>query len=156
MKGIASKDGKMSGNVQLVSRYDESKKEARRPKQRGGESGGEHSESGHDEQIRNVIGEHGPAHEIHVEHDHEAQHSTVTSHHEDGHKHVAHFDGEDHHVHAHAHAAHAGGVTDSEQLHTAHQDLAGQEHEEEEREEELHPGLHAQVRGGGGFLPAEE
>ena len=153
MKGISSKDGKMSGNVQLVDRYEQSKKPAR-PKQTGGESGGEHEASGHDE-IKSVVDEHGPAHTIHIEHDHDAQHSTMTSHHEDGHKHVGHHDGEDHHVMAHAHAAHAGGVTDSEALHEAHMDPASREHEEEEREEELHPGLHAQVGSKHGFMPEE-
>lgn len=154
MKGISSKDGKMSGNVQLVERYDQSKtKKPARPKETGGESGGEHEASGHDE-IKQVVGEHGAAHKVEISHDHEAQHSTVTSHHEDGHKHTAHFDGEDHHAMAHAHAAHAGGVSDSELLHEAHMDPQSREHEEEEREEEVHPGIHRSIgAGAGGFMP---
>lgn len=153
MKGISSKDGKMTGNVQLVERYDQSKgHKPVRPKERGGESGGAHEESGHDE-IKQVVEEHGPAHRVHIEHDHDGQHSTVTSHHEGGHKHVADFDGEDHHAMAHAHAAHAGGMHDSELLHEAHMDPEAREHEEEEREEELHPGIQAQA---GGFMPEDE
>lgn len=154
MKGISSKDGKLTGNVQLVERYDQSKKKPARPKESGGESGGTHEPSGHDE-IKQVVGEHGPAHTVQIKHDHEGQHSTVTSHHEDGYKHTAEHEGEDHHAMAHAHAAHAGGVHDSELLHEAHMDVAGREHEEEEREEELHPGIHRQI-GAAGFMPEED
>ncbi len=120
MKSASSKDGKLHGNVQMIDRYNESKgHKPARPKETGGESGGEHEEGGHDE-IKQVVAEHGQAHTIHIEHDHEGQHSTVTSHHEDGHKHVAHHDGEDHAAMAHAHAAHAGGVSDSGELQEAH------------------------------------
>lgn len=155
MKGISSKDGKMTGNVQMIERYDHAKHKApQRPHETGGESGGEHEPSGHDE-IKDVVGEHGPAHTIHITHDHEAQHSTMTSRHEDGHKHTAHFDGEDHHAMVHAYAAHAGGMHDSELLHEAHQDMAGREHEEEEREEEMHPGMHRSI-GVGGFMPEKQ
>jgi len=119
MKGASSRDGKLHGNVQMIERYDESKGKQARPKNKGGESGGAHEMGGHDE-IKQVVAEHGPASKVVIEHDHDAQHSTVTSHHEDGHVHTAEHDGSDHAEMAHAHAAHAGGVADSEALHEAH------------------------------------
>jgi hypothetical protein len=56
---MTSSDGKMTGNVQTVGRYEESKK-PKRPNPSGGESGGVHDPEGHDE-IKQVVGEHGAA-----------------------------------------------------------------------------------------------
>lgn len=69
---------------------------------------------GDDRDIKDVVAEHGPAHEVHVHHDHEAKTSHVISHHGE-HKHEKHFDGEEHveEAHDHAHAA-AGGEPDEE------------------------------------------
>jgi hypothetical protein len=125
MKGASTMDGKMHGNRQMVERYNESKgHKPARPKETGGESGGEHEMSGHDE-IKQVVEEHGPAHKISMQHDHEGQHSTVMSHHEDGHKHNAEFDGVDHHHMAHAHAAHAAGIHETSDLADAHSSDSG-------------------------------
>jgi hypothetical protein len=101
MKGAESHDGKMSGNRQLVDRYDESK--GRHPKRTGGESGGAHEVSGHDE-IKQVTMEHGKAHSHHV-HDrgdgHEDGRYHVVTHHEDGYVHHAdHQDLKSAHEHA--------------------------------------------------------
>ena len=107
MKGTSTFDGKMTGNRQLVDRYNESKGKGggakmREPKERGGESGGRHEPSGHDE-IKKVVDEHGAAvsHTIHKTHQ---GYSSVT-HHEDGHVHgpVEHGSMEE----AHEHGAHA-------------------------------------------------
>lgn len=152
MKGISSHDGKMHGNVQMIDRYDQSKGKKQHAKPTGGESGGEHEAGGHDE-IKSIVGEHGPAHKIHIEHDHDGQHSTVTSHHESGHVHTAEHDGEDHVAMAHAHAAHAGGEHDSEALHEAHLDTQGESEAIEKREEEISPGIHARAGKVPGFLP---
>lgn len=85
MRGMTSSDGKMTGNVQTVGRYDESKK----PKHKGPEMGsGAHDMDGggHDE-IKHVVGEHGVA-DTHVitksAHDGSVHSET---HHESGHIH---------------------------------------------------------------------
>lgn len=80
MKGLTSADGKMTGNVQTVGRYNDTKK----PKASGGESGGVHEPGGHDE-IKSVVGEHGSAHTVITKKGPAGHHST--SHHEDGHVH---------------------------------------------------------------------
>jgi len=116
MKGSSSYDGKISGNRQLVDRYNESKgkgggKLPQRPHATGGESGGAREASGHDE-IKKVVGEHGPAH-LHVimhrgDGHPDGKYHSVT-HHEDGHIHHADHDTiED----AHTHGAHAMGDTE--------------------------------------------
>jgi len=152
MKSASSKDGKMHGNVQMIDRYDTSKKHPQQAHETGGESDGEHETSGHDE-IKKIAAEHGPAHTIHIEHDHDGQHSTVTSHHEDGHKHTAEYDGADHAATAHAHAAHAGGVSDSGELTEAH---GGMQEEDTMREaghrSRIERGSH-RSQAGAGFMP---
>jgi len=86
----------------------------------------------HDE-IKQIAAEHGPAHEIHMMHDHGAKMSHVHSVHEDGHEHHAEHKGEMHVHHAHMHAAHAAG-------HDIEQGEYPEEHEPEpggESEEEF-------------------
>lgn len=113
MKGASSSDGKLHGNVQMIDRYEQSKK----PKAEGGHSGGAHEPSGHDE-IKSVVGEHGPASRVEITHGEggEGGPSKVVSHH-GAHKHEASFDSP---AMAHAHAAHAGGVSDAGELSEAH------------------------------------
>lgn len=65
----------------------------------------------HDE-IQQVAAEHGPAHEIHMQHDHEGGVHHVHSVHHDGYEHHADHPSAEH---AHAHAAHAAGVTPPEE-----------------------------------------
>ncbi len=152
MKGASSHDGKLHGNLQMIERYDESKGKQKKPKETGGESGGEHEAGGHDE-IKQVVAEHGPAHKVVMTHDHDGQHSTVTSHHDDGHVHTAHHDGEDHAEMAHAHAAHAGGVSDSSSLHEAH---AGDQDADSFAEAGHRRGIERtshKAQTGGGFMP---
>lgn len=146
MAGFDSHDGKLHGNRQLVERYDESHgKKSKHMLGKAGGDDGEHQDGDGHEEIKSVVAEHGPAHKIQVQHDHEAKHSTVISHHgEPGHRHEAHFDGEDHHVHAHAHAAHAAGVHDSDELHEAHSE-GGEADDEENAEERVHPGIHQEA-----------
>lgn len=103
MKGISSKDGKMHGNVQMVSRYEES--QARKGKS-ADHSGEETGPDGHEE-IKAVVAEHGPAHK-HTIHRHEMGGFGSTTEHEDGHVHehpVPHESLEE----AHEHGAHAMG-----------------------------------------------
>lgn len=85
MRGMTSHDGKMTGNVQTVGRYDEHKK-AKPPGPSGGESGGEHDPEGHDE-MKEIVGEHGAAHKhiiTKTEHGHHSE-----THHADGYVHHA-------------------------------------------------------------------
>jgi hypothetical protein len=63
----------------------------------------------HDE-IKQVTAEHGPAHTLHMVHDHEGMRSHVHSIHADGHEHHADQEGEQHVMHAHHHAGMAAGV----------------------------------------------
>jgi hypothetical protein len=114
MRGSETFDGKMSGNTQLVDRYNEAKgkkpaKGQKKPKETGGESGGAHEMGGHDE-IKQVVDEHGPAHTSVIMHrgdGHPDGKYHVVTHHEDGHVHHA-----DHEtlgdVHEHLAAAHEG------------------------------------------------
>ena|SRR2546430_911051 len=88
LSGGSSHDGKLHGNRQLVDAYDKDhghRKTSQRPKESGGESGGQHEPSGHDE-IKQVVAEHGPAHtqEIHKK---DGGGYSSTTHHEDGHVH---------------------------------------------------------------------
>jgi hypothetical protein len=103
MRGRTSRDGKLSGNVQTVGRYDTTTVkghggEQRYPSDRGGESGGQHDEMGNDA-IKQVVTEHGPATEhviskrggeiqstLHFEdgHQHEARHDSLDEAHEHG------------------------------------------------------------------------
>lgn len=114
MRGADTFDGKISGNRQLVDRYNEAKGKKksrpsergasataseRKPKEVGGASGGAREESGHDE-IKNVVGEHGQAVSHHVMKTQQGYH-TMT-HHEDGHVHHADHDSL---ADAHEHAA---------------------------------------------------
>jgi len=116
MRGSETYDGKLTGNRQIVDRYNEAKgkkkkplhKDVRegteqRPSERGGESAGAREPSGHDE-IKNIVGEHGGAVSHHIYKTHQGYHSVTQ--HEDGH--VAHADhatlGE-----AHEHGEHAMG-----------------------------------------------
>ena len=115
MRGEETYDGKISGNRQLVDRYNEAKgkkpaKGQKKPKETGGESGGERSPGGHDEQIRQVIDEHGPAKSSHIidrGEGHEEGRFHVMTHHEDGHVHHADHDDMGA-VHDHLVAAHEG------------------------------------------------
>jgi len=150
MKGASSHDGKMHGNIQTIERYDESKgHKPAKPKPTGGESGGEHEASGMDE-IKQVAMEHGPAHKLTIEHDHDGGEHKITSHHEDGHVH--------HSTHsspaeAHAAAAHLGGASDTNELQEAHTGM--------QEEDTLHEAGHRSgiersshhTRAGEGFMP---
>lgn len=121
MRGEETFDGKISGNRQLVDRYNEAKgkkpaKGQKKPKETGGESGGARSVAGHDESIRAIVDEHGPAHSSHIldrGEGHPDGRFHVVTHHEDGHVH--HADHEDlESVHDHLAAAHGGEGEDSE------------------------------------------
>lgn len=114
MRGEETFDGKISGNRQLVDRYNEAKgkppaKGQKKPKQTGGESGGAREMGGHDE-IKQIVGEHGQAHSSHIldrGEGHPDGRFHVVTHHEDGHVH--HADHEDMgSVHDHLVAAHEG------------------------------------------------
>jgi len=79
-------------------------------------------------EIKNVVAEHGPAHEIHIAHDHEGQRSHVHSIHQTGQEHHAEHQGPEHVKLAHEHAMHAAG----------HNPEAEEEKEEEREEEAEH------------------
>lgn len=72
-----------------------------------------------------IAAEHGPAHEVHVMHDHEAGHHEVHSVHPDGHEHHS-----DHHASAEAAHEHA------KKLAGGHEDEMGNQDEEEAPEYE--------------------
>ena len=133
MRGTSSFDGKLTGNRQMVDRYNEAKGKSKKPNvgtlkaakpaPTGGESGGVHEAGGHDE-IKQVVAEHGPATSHHVMRSPQGYH-TLT-HHEDGYVHHAdHASLED----AHTHAAHAHDDT-------GHLGDMGKEDYEVEREKE--------------------
>lgn len=139
MRGSETLDGKISGNRQLVDRYNEAKgggkkgeKRQARPKGGGGESGGAHDPGQHDE-IKHIVGEHGPAvtHTVHQRPDGhpEGRYHSVT-HHEDGFVHHA-----DHENLADAHAHGAGAMEDTEHLGDMPQDdyQVAEEHDAMER-----------------------
>src|SRR6267142_1778834 len=137
MKAMTSHDGKMHGNAQVVERYDESTGKGK-PKARGGESGGAHEDSGHDE-IKGIVGEHGPA----------TSYSISTTH-EDGHVHTAHHESHDM---AREHLAHAGGVSDSGDLNESH---GGMQEEDTTERASMRGGIEERPNAdhlGGGFMP---
>lgn len=134
MRGASSFDGKLTGNRQMVDRYNEAKGKGKKkeslkgagagadigtqpkslPKTRGGESGGVREAGGHDE-IKNVVMEHGKAHGHHIydrgESSEGGRYHSVT-HHEDGYVHHADHenmeDAQAHAAHAHEDTAHLG------------------------------------------------
>ena len=105
MRGSETYDGKLSGNRQIVDRYNEAKgkkkkKESsmglgggaagfgeQRPSERGGTSAGEREPGGHDEAKR-LVDEHGAAVSHHIMKTRQGYHSVMQ--HEDGH--VSHAD----------------------------------------------------------------
>jgi len=130
-----SADGKRRNqNKMKTNRYDrehegDSKKEKPATMRRddaiaGGEGEGPRAQAneiegkegmGDHEEIKQIAAQHGPAHEIHMAHDHMAKVSHVHSVHEDGQQHHAEKMGEDHAMQAHHHAMHASGVTPGEE-----------------------------------------
>ncbi|SRR6266404_3595033 len=109
MRGASSKDGKLSGNRQLVEAYNKDKgHSSQEPKDEGGHSGGAHEPSGHDE-IKSVVDEHGPASKHVITKKDDGGYSSE-SHHESGHVHR-----HEHHdtiADAHEHGAEAMSDTD--------------------------------------------
>lgn len=94
----------------------------------GSEMAEEHAEEAihpgiHDE-VKQITADHGPAHTVHMTHDHEGMRSHVHSIHADGHEHHADHEGEGHHVNAHHHAMHAAGVP-AEHIHGGDQEASG-------------------------------
>jgi hypothetical protein len=81
------------------------------PQQQSPEEGAEEQQlPGIHDEIKQVMAEHGPAHTIHMVHDHEGMRSHIHSIHADGHEHHADQEGEQHVMHAHHHAGMAAGV----------------------------------------------
>lgn len=154
MRGATSHDGKMSGNVQLVESYNKHRKgKMQEGRDSGGESGGVHEPSGHDE-IKQVVVEHGPAHTHLItknsaggEEDDGGYHSSTT--HEDGYEHES-----DHGTleEAHEHGRHAHGETDDDD----HAGAMNRDSHQRSSERRHHERDHSGSRGGGDdFLPGE-
>lgn len=61
-------------------------------------------------EIQQVTADHGPAHTVHMAHDHASGRSHVHSVHADGHEHHADHEGQSHVMNAHHHAMHAAGT----------------------------------------------
>jgi hypothetical protein len=121
-----TEDGKQRyGNRMKANRYDrehkpeekpaEPKMEPKMEKMGGEEQAEEQVHPGIHEEIKGIVAQHGPAHEIHMAHDHAGMKSMTHSVHEDGHEHQAQHDGEEHAMHAHHHAMHAAGMTPPEE-----------------------------------------
>lgn len=96
-----SKDGKRNfGNRQQASAYDE---RSAQPKTSPGEPA-EHAEPDADDisgmDIHEAVAAHGPADHIEMEHEHEAGHHTVTSHHGGKKHHSEHASAKEAHEHA--------------------------------------------------------
>jgi hypothetical protein len=124
MQGATSHDGKLAGNRQLVAAYDSdhgrrSKHLGQKPKESGGESGGVHEPSGHDE-IKQVVAEHGPAHKHLITKGEDGSHHSET-HHESGHVHHADHDSLDE---AHEHGKQAMEDTEDNPLNRESQNRA--------------------------------
>ena len=155
MRGMSSRDGKMTGNVQMIGRYDESKgKKHQKAEEGGGESGGEHEPMGMD-QVKHVAMEHGPASKMEITHGEggEGGDHLVTSYHEDGHTHMSSHGS---HAEAHAAAAHLGGVSDSNELMEAH---GGQQEQDTLAEAGHRSGIERnshKMHSGGGFMPEHD
>jgi len=156
MKGLTSRDGKMTGNVQTIGRYDESKgKKNKQPaSESGGESGGEHEPMQMD-QVKQVAMEHGPASKVEVTHGEggEGGDHHVHSTHEDGHEHHSSHGS---HAEAHAAAAHLAGVSDSNELLEAH---GGQQEGDTLAEAGHRSGIERnshKMHAGGGFMPEHD
>lgn len=134
MRGASSKDGKLSGNVQTVGRYNDTKQGGRgaerRPDKGGGHSGGLHEFGGDDsaKPVESIVSEHGPA-EYHEIAKHGQEYKSMTRH-ADGHEHEAtHGSLEE----AHDHGKQAMEDTDSnnfnqDQQHVAEQRDRGEAH----------------------------
>lgn len=150
MKSMSSRDGKMHGNSQMVERYDSAKGGKMKmgmPNDSGGDSGGEHEPMGMD-QIKQVAMEHGPATKMEMMMK-DGMHM-LTSHHEDGHKHMSMHESP---AEMHAAGAHLGGVSDGNELMEAHNG----NQEEDTMNEAGHRGMmeknSRKMHMGGGFMP---
>ena len=93
--------------------------------------------------IKDVVKQHGPAHEVHVKHDHEAGAHHVTSHHKGAHHKSTHGSADE--AHDHGAMAAGGGAATPDQEEAEAQPFAGTESPEEEQAEEQQgiPGLNA-------------
>lgn len=124
MRGASSHDGKISGNRQLVHAYDSDhghKRGEGKPSSRGGESGGVHEESGHDE-IKQVVAEHGPAHKhLITKHSGGGGFGSETTH-EDGHVHRTEGDHHPDLDHAHEHGQIAMGEAEDTDMQPMNED----------------------------------
>lgn len=127
MRGATTKDGKMSGNVQTVGRYNDAKQGGRggerRPDKGGGHSGGLHEFGGDDsaKPVESIVAEHGPAEYHSVEKHGDEYHSTTR--HADGHEHKASHSSLDE---AHNHGRQAMEDTDSNANNRDQQDISEQ------------------------------
>lgn len=122
-----SADGKRTGNRMQMKRYDKAhaepeKKSETEPKEEHEEPemkpmGEEQAEEqpGMHEEIKGIVAQHGPAHQIHMAHDHQNMKSEVHSMHESGHQHRAMQEGEKHKEMAHEHAKIAAGMPPDEE-----------------------------------------
>jgi hypothetical protein len=115
-----SKDGKRHGNSFRMKRYDAAHEgKGPGPKAEAKDIEMPHEQEEHMEEqvhpgihdeIKQIAEQHGPAHEVHVQHDHAGQMSHIHSVHQDGHEHHGEHNGPEHVMHAHHHAAEAAGV----------------------------------------------
>lgn len=118
-----AKDGRNFGNHQVGKRYDERFGE-KEPQGDQEQASGKQDVS--DQDIDSVVAEHGPAHEVHIKHDHEADTHHVESHHGEVVHHSDHSSGYE----AHEHARKAAGLTEDQM---------------EDNEEQVHPGIHKEA-----------
>src|SRR6185437_1981343 len=100
-----AKDGKKFGNRQKMQAYDERSKSE--PKQEAAGAGGDVSQ----QDIGEVVAQHGPAEKVEIEHDHAAGKHHVTSHHGGKKHHSEHGSAAE----AHMHGAQAAGVNEEQQ-----------------------------------------
>jgi hypothetical protein len=103
-------DGTPFHSFSRAKHHDEAQgeKKSAKPAMEKKPAGEEKPEHEGGEDIKSVVAQHGPAHEVHVHHDHEGKTSHVISHHGE-HKHEEDFEGEDHAAMAHKHAHEAAG-----------------------------------------------
>lgn len=129
---VKSADGKRHGSKFRMNRYNDAQGDGERaqaheqeaaPSEEQEERIEEEVAPGIHDEVKRVAAEHGPAHEVHIAHNHEMGQHHVTSMHPDGYQHDAdHASAED----AHEHGKHAAGVVEG----------AGDEPEPEDNYEE--------------------
>jgi len=127
MCAMAAKDGSMHHSASRASLHDEMSERKAAPPMEKPAMGGGASKDVSNMDIKDVVEKHGPAHEVHVKHDHEAGAHHVTSHHKGAHHKSTHGSAHE----AHMHGAMAAGEMGENEENNETPDMEAQEQEPE-------------------------